>query len=222
MFGQASRASWQRFIVSVLWMSVLAGCSIARGAQRSQAQHAPVTASPHETRRAALPSPEARPPQNPRGREARARACPGIESLDKPTASECTMADCLGEGFVLWLVPPANVPAGFYEIVVSADAERISCSATGPFDSPARRRLACEGEIAHPDDLLFEDVPGKLEALRFNEAFPQNVSAEMYRDGERIAAGQLNPTYGVDQPNGAGCDPACCTGGGKLKLQRTH
>jgi hypothetical protein len=139
-------------------MSVLSGCSVARGAQRTQPQHAPraATASPHETRRAALPSPEARPPQSPRGPEARARACPGTESLDKHTASECTLADCLGNGFVLWLVPPPKLPAGSYEIVVNADAERVSCSATVPFDSAARRTLVCEGEIAKPDRLLFD------------------------------------------------------------------
>lgn len=78
----------------------------------------------------------------------------------------------------------------------------------------------CEGEIAKPDRLLFDDVPGKLEALWFNHALPQNLSAELYRDGERIAAGQLNPTYGVDLPNGAGRDRARSTARSQLQPSR--
>jgi hypothetical protein len=53
------------------------------------------------------------------------------------------------------------------------------------------------------------------------EGYPAVVDIEVYRDDVRLTRAHFDVAYQISQPNGSGCEPACCSAQGALTLPQT-
>lgn len=150
---------------------------------------------------------------------ARHRACPGIDLLDTSSASSCTLVGC-SDVCMVTLTLPVGLAPGQYRTVFDLDGENIACRATVLSDGGGAT-IDCEKSVLVRSLHWFEGGEPQRHLLSF-DGYPKTVSIALYRGQKRMASGRTDVTYHSNLPNGVGCSPACCQGGGSVVLTFGH
>jgi hypothetical protein len=212
-----------------LCLAMLFGCT--RGAARTSGVDPKGTAALPEPR---VMEPPTTPAQQPRtadasgavvvdeqplsGREARARACPGIDASEAvEPGRDCTLVGC-DEFLAVQVTASADIPPGHYRLVLAFDEQRFDCRATLPFTKCTGFDCETKPNGWATDCSFYPSFAGLVGG--WTDTYPRIINVDLFKANTRIAAGRFEPTYSAYLPNGPGCGGGCCSGRGRTELRR--
>jgi hypothetical protein len=144
-------------------------------------------------------------------------ACPDAKAVVRSNRA-CTEIGC-SSGFRLGVLPREAWPSGRYRFVFRMDGQVTTCNGSLPLPPCGTRGIQCDG-----DSLRIGESGCALPAASHAfsdidfQGFPRELSVEVFLDDHSVAQVDYQPVYRFSQPNGAGCEPICCSASGDLKI----
>jgi len=126
----------------------------------------------------------------------------------------CTLMGC-ATAFQVSFAGDAKT-AGAYEITVTADGQKTTCTVTLPLPMP---RSNCANAVScdqsKPDFYVatsgcaLGDTEHQISGIVFPTASPAQIDVQVYRGATEVGSGSYQPTYTTSYPNGERCGPTC-------------